>query len=160
MQPMTDYVDGRGTSELATQARQEVVLFLVRGKPEEVDAFAKRADSGCLEPHDNEMVINMDLVSRSELDELLKTVPLQLSEQMGRRLSVDCCESLMRRRENNYRICPKFYNLIAEHEIGDIRIVGSIIIAKSSAKLREWQRAKLKAEGRDEESRSKIPIGL
>lgn len=157
---MSDTVDDRQTSELVTQARQEVVLFRVNGKPEEVDAFAKRANLGCLEPLDNEMVISMDLVPQSELAELLKIIHLQLPEVLGRRLPVGHCESLARRSDDNYRICPRFYKLIAEYKIGDAGIVGSIVIAKSSDQLREWQRMKLKAEGFEEESRSKISVGL
>lgn len=157
---MSDSVDGREPSVLATQARQEVVLFRVNGKHEEVDAFAKRANLGCLEPRDNEMVISMDLVPQSGLAELLKTIHLQLPEVLGRRLPVECCELLVRRTDDNYRICPRFYNLITEHKIGDAGIFGNIVIAKSSVQLKEWQRRKLKAEGRVEESSSKIPIGL
>ena len=156
----SDSVDGREPSVLATQARQEIVLFRVNGKTEEVDAFAKRANFGRLEPRDNEMVISMDLVPRSELAELLKTIHLQLPEMMGRRLPVECCESLVRMTDDNYRICPRFYNLIAEYKIGDVGTFGSIVIAKSSVQLKEWQRQKLKAEGLEEESRSKIPIDL
>ena len=156
----SDSVDGREPSVLATQARQEIVLFRVNGKPEEVDAFAKRANLGCLEPRDNEMVISMDLVPQSGLAELLKTIHLQLPDVMGRRLPVECCESLVRMTDVNYRICPRFYNLIAKHKIGDTGIVGSIVIAKSSAQVREWQEKKLKSEGFEDESRSKIPIDL
>ena len=158
--PMADFVEGRGTSELAAQARQDVVLFLVDGKSDEVDAFAKRANLGCLESRDNGMVINMDLVPQSELAELLRTIHLQLSELLGRRLPVECCESLVRMTDGNYQICPRFYNLIAEYKIGDVGILGNIVIAKSSVQLKEWQRKKLKAEGFEEKSRSKIPIGL
>ena len=157
---MSDSVDDRGRSEFAAQTRQEVVLFLVKGKPEEVDAFAKRASCGCLETRDNEMVINMDMVPQHELAELLQTIQLKFTEMMGRKLSVDCCESLMKRIKDNYRICPQFYNLIADYKIGDIGIVGSLVIVKSSLSLKEWQRKKLKAEGFAEESCSKIPIGL
>ena len=157
---MADFVDCKGTSELATQACQEIVLLLVKGKPEEVDAFAKRANCGCLEPCDNKMVINMDMVFQSELEGLLKTIQLQLSEIVGRRLSVECCESLVRRTGDNYRICPRFYNLIDEYKMGDVGIEGSIVVVKSSLQLKEWQKKKLKSEGFEEESRSKIPIGL
>lgn len=157
---MSDSVDCRGTSELATLDCQDLVLFLVKGNPEDVYAFAKRANLGCLEHRDNEMVISMDLVPQSELAELLRTVHLQLSELLGRRLPVECCASLVRMTDGNYRICPRFYNLIAEHKIGDVGILGNIVIAKSSVQLKEWQRKKLKAEGFEEESRSKISIGL
>ena len=157
---MADSVDDKETAELATQDRQDVALFLVDGTQEKIEAFTKRANAGCLESCDEDLIIDWDIVSQFELDELLKTITLRLSEMMGRRLSVDCCESLMRRINDNYRICPQFYNLIADHKIGDTGIMGSVVIVKSSLQLKEWQLKKLKAKGDLEESRSKIPIGL
>ena len=157
---MFDSVGDKETGELTTSARQEVVLFLVNGKTEEVDAFSKRANSGCLEPRDGGMVINMDLVPQSELNGLFKTIHLQISEMFGRRLPVECCESLVRMTDDNYRICPRFYNLIMEHKIGDSKIAGSIVFVKSTPQLKEWQRKKLIAKGCVEESRSKIPADL
>lgn len=157
---MFDSVGDKETGELTMPARQDVALFLVDGTQKEIEAFTKRANAGCLESCDEGLIIGWDIVSRFELDGLLKTIPLRLSEMMGRMLSVDCCESLLKRINENYRICPQFYNLIADHKIGDTGIVGNVVIVKSSLQLKEWQRKKLKAEGFEEESHSKIPIGL
>ena len=157
---MSDSVDDKETAELATQDRQDVALFLVDGTQEKIEAFTKRANAGRLESCDEGLIIGWDIVSQFELDELFKTIPLRLSEMMGRMLSIDCCESLMKRINDNYRICPQFYNLIADHKIGDTVIVGNVVIVKSSLELKEWQRRKLKAEGCAEESRSKIPADL
>ena len=140
--------------------QDDVALLFVDGMPTDVDAFAKRADSCRFESNDYKRIVGSEIATRSELNGLFRTIHVQFSEIVGRRIPDEYCKLLKDSKELNYEVCPRFYNLIARQEGNALGTLRGVVAVKSSIHLRECIKRKLREEGCKECSSSNIPIGL
>lgn len=144
----------------AAFAQEDIALLFVDGMPADVAAFAKRADSCRFESNDYKRIAGSEIATRSELNGLFRTIHVQFSEVIGRRIPDEYCKSLNASKERNFEISPRFYNFISKPEARVLGIGRGVVAVKSSIQLCECIERKLREERCQEHSSSNISIGL